>query len=190
MQNQEETLASGLQRRVTVLMDSITNGTKVYLPTENILELNLLTNQSYTLVEAENVTILSYKANKSVEDNDINYVWASNDENILKKIDTPELVYGESTITIPEIEEITQKFITLNTEAKSRAKKTSTQIAELQNEYQNIKELEDKDSIEKRNELEREILERASTLLGSSDVEVVNISGDLLSDVPVDDIDI
>ena len=154
MQNQEETLASGLQRRVTVLMDSITNGTKVYLPTENILELNLLTNQSYTLVEAENVTILSYKANKSVEDNDINYVWASNDENILKKIDTPELVYGESTITIPEIEEITQKFITLNTEAKSRAKKTSTQIAELQNEYQNIKELEDKDSIEKRNELE------------------------------------
>ena len=60
MQNQEETLATGLQRRVSVLMDSITNGTKVYLPTENTLELNLLTNQSYTLVEAENVTILNY----------------------------------------------------------------------------------------------------------------------------------
>jgi hypothetical protein len=42
LNNQEETLASGLQRRITVLMDSITNGTKVYLPTQNTLELYLL----------------------------------------------------------------------------------------------------------------------------------------------------
>lgn len=40
-----------------------------------------------------------------------------------------------------------------------------------------------------RTKLELEMLDRASQLFGSSNVEVVKISGDLLSDKPSDDID-
>ena len=156
MNNQKETLAVGLQRRVTVLMDSITNGTKVYLPSENTLELNLLTNQSDTLIEAKNVTILSYHIDNENTNADtrINYVWASNDENILQKIDTPELIYGESRLTIPEVDDIIKKYIMLNFDAKAKVKKTSTQISELVNEYKSISELNNNESLEKKAELE------------------------------------
>ena len=158
MNNQEETLAAGLQRRVTVLMESITNGTKVYLPSENTLELNLLTNQSDTLVEAQNITILSYhidNENKNtIADTRINYVWASNDENILRKIDTPELIYGESRLIIPEVDKIIKKYIMLNFDVKAKVKKTLTQISELVNEYNSISEFDDNESLEKKAELE------------------------------------
>ena len=84
MENQEEILTTGLQKRITVLMESISNGAKAYLPTENILELNLIANQSDTLAEAEYVTILSYHTDTHGINSDIDYVWASNDKNILK----------------------------------------------------------------------------------------------------------
>lgn len=154
MENQEEILTTGLQKRITVLMESISNGAKAYLPTENILELNLIANQSDTLAEAEYVTILSYHTDTHGINSDIDYVWASNDKNILKKIDTHELLHGESKINIPEIKELIQKFENINSEAKYKVKKTSEQIVKLVQEYQNAEEGNDNISKQKRHELE------------------------------------
>ena len=158
MRNQEETLAAGLQRRVTVLMESINNGTKFFLPTKSILELNLLTNQSDTLVEAKSVTILSYPIKltnpNTLLNTDINKVWATNDKNILKKIDTTDLIYGESNLTIPEIEQIINKLLMLNFEAKSKIKKTASQFSELLNEYRILLQENNPEEKERLTELE------------------------------------
>ena len=151
LNNQEETLASGLQRRITVLMDSITNGTKVYLPTQNTLELYLLTEQSDTLPEAQNVTILSFPEDE--ENKYIDYVWASNDENIVNKIDTLELIQGKSRITSAEIQEIAEKTLKLNQKIKDKVKKNSDQIIELISEYRKIPSDENPENIEKKENL-------------------------------------
>ncbi len=168
VKNEEETLAAGLQRRLTVLMNSITNGSKVYLPTKNILELNLLTKQSDTIQEATSITILSYPDIEKFSDRQLNpsidYVWASNDPKISTKIDTQEIIYGQSRINIPEINSISEDFIKLNTEAKQKVKKTSNQILELINEYKEVSARKDIESIKKEDELQILIVELNSKL--------------------------
>ena len=141
LQTQEQSLSKGLKDRVNVLLESISSGTKAYMPSENVLELSYLPGQSSALQEANFVTITGFKSNENEnENNSLNYVWASNDENILQKIDTPELIYGESRLTIPEVDDIIKKYIMLNFDAKAKVKKTSTQISELVNEYKRKKD--------------------------------------------------
>ena len=155
IQNQEETLAAGLQRRVTLLMDSIAHGTKVHLSSHNTLELNLLTQQIETLVEAQSITILSYpKDTENRETSHLDYIWASNDRKILNKIDTSDLVYGESRINVPEINALAQEFLKLHSESKKKVEKPAHQISELMEEYKIIAEKEDPDSLHKKEELE------------------------------------
>lgn len=151
LDNQEETLASGLQRRITVLMDSITNGTKVHLPTQNTIELYLLTEQSDTLPEAENVTILSFA--EDGQKSHIDYVWATNDENILQKIDTPELVYGKSRIASSKIQSVAKETLRLNQNVRDKVKKNSDQIIELISEYRKIPEDSTPENYEKKENL-------------------------------------
>ena len=54
---QEKTLASGLEERVNVLLESLSSGVKAYLPLENILELSNLPAQTSALPEAMYATI-------------------------------------------------------------------------------------------------------------------------------------
>ncbi len=136
LNNQEQTLATGLQRRVSVLMDSSSNGVKNYLPSQNILELNLITNQIDTLLEAQSITILSYGLKGN--DTSIDYVWASNDPLIHEKIDTQELIYGVSKITDKNIINIANDFLSLNEETSSQVYKTTKQMFNLFQEYRNL----------------------------------------------------
>lgn len=138
---QEETLAAGLQRRITVLMDSISHGTKIYLPQKDILELNLLTSQVETIPEAQSITILSYP-NKT-EDKDqltIDYVWASNDSNIVNKIDTSAIEFGISRYKNPDILLKSKSFFELEEELKKDVITESKQISELLTEYNKFSE--------------------------------------------------
>lgn len=150
--NQKETLATGLQRRITVLMESISRGAKVYLPEQNTLELNLLTEQSNTMLEAKSITILGFPADKNKE-RTINYVWASNDPNINTKIDTKEIVFGQSRIINPELLEITSETLKLNNNVTYNIKKTSNQITELISEYKNYEATNTIDNEEKKQDL-------------------------------------
>lgn len=171
LNNQEQTLATGLQRRVSVLMDSISNGVKNYLPSQNILELNLITNQIDTLLEAQSITILSYGLKGN--DTSIDYVWASNDPLIHEKIDTQELIYGVSKITDKNIINIANDFLSLNEETSSQVYKTTKQMFNLFQEYRNLNNnTDDKTNLQK---IDLEILiKELNTKLGLELHQIAN----------------
>ncbi|MDC7124329.1 MAG: sialidase family protein, partial [Spirochaetales bacterium] len=88
LENQRKILATGLEDRAKVLLESITSGSRTFLPSENIIELSTLPAQMSALGDdAVYVTITS--SGKSSEENydpDIyDYVWVTNDKNISDK---------------------------------------------------------------------------------------------------------
>lgn len=137
LNDQEESLAAGLQRRVTVLMESISRGAKVYMPSQNDLELKLLTIQSDTMVEAKNITILGFPKDKD-KTKTIDYVWASNNPIIDTLIDTEVLIPGESRIVNPILLQIAEKILELNNNKTYNVQKTLRQISELGAEYTSL----------------------------------------------------
>jgi hypothetical protein len=95
IQSQSEILAKGLEQRVRVLLESAAQGGRSYLPVRNQLELATLPNQAQALDEALYLTISGYGLTRRTEPD---IVWASNDPDILKKIDGSELRFGESAL--------------------------------------------------------------------------------------------
>lgn len=97
IKTQEESLVTGLEVKTKVLLESIASGARIYLPSKNVLELGFLPEQSRAMEEALSATVTGFGA-AGTEDS-ISYVWATNDENILDKINTPEYEAGESVMT-------------------------------------------------------------------------------------------
>jgi hypothetical protein len=93
---QSEILARGLEQRARVLLESAAQGGKSYLPAKNILELSLLPNQASAIAEAQYLTITGFGASGTTNPD---IVWASNDQDILKKIDGTSLVAGTSILS-------------------------------------------------------------------------------------------
>jgi serine phosphatase RsbU (regulator of sigma subunit) len=93
---QQETLLQGLWDRSTVLLEGLASSARAYLPSGEVLELGFLPAQMASIPEARYVTITGYGANSAVYDD---RVWASNDPDLLSKIDTPELQPGVSRLT-------------------------------------------------------------------------------------------
>ncbi|MDR2842165.1 MAG: SpoIIE family protein phosphatase, partial [Spirochaetaceae bacterium] len=90
---QQETLMKGLWDRSVVLIEGITASARVYMPENRVLELGYLPRQSAAVPEARYVTITGYGSGNTTSNE---YVWASNDPDILTKIDTPILEAGVS----------------------------------------------------------------------------------------------
>ena len=126
---QEQTLLEGLQARVDVLIESISNGVENFMPTENILELSGLPAQVVAMNEAKYVTILGRKLGD--DNTGLNYVWASNDAQIDSKIATNKLVYGESEITDSELLLIAEKYSSLPKTSLQTANEISKNISNL-----------------------------------------------------------
>ena len=95
---QEKTLSEGLENRTSVLLESLGTGVKNFFPSNNLLELSALPRQKDAMSEVEYVTIIGQPMNSTSSEN-LRYVWATNDPEILSKIDTAELIYGQSQIT-------------------------------------------------------------------------------------------
>jgi hypothetical protein len=93
--NQERNLAEGLVQRVSVLMESLASGARTYLPSGNTLELGVLPAQISAMKEARFATITG---RGQTDINYFGYVWASNDPDILNKIDGPTLIPGVSKL--------------------------------------------------------------------------------------------
>lgn len=115
---QEESLVAGLEVKTKVLLESIASGARIYLPSKNVLELGFLPEQSRAMEEAICATVTGFGAAGS--QNSISYVWATNDENILDKIDTPEYEAGESLMT----DELSGKLEILRKELNLSAEKS------------------------------------------------------------------
>lgn len=107
---QGQNLARGLEQKTRVLLESVAQGARTYLPAENILELGFLPQQVQALEEAKYVTISGYGARDSAgRTTNPDIVWASNDPAIQGKIDGKTLNPGKSALSdelsgrIPEI---------------------------------------------------------------------------------------
>ena len=94
---QRETLLQGLWDRSKVLLEGLATSARAYMPRgeEATMELGFLPAQSAALPEAHYVTITGYGINSIYND----HVWATNDIDILSKIDTTEYRPGVSRIT-------------------------------------------------------------------------------------------
>ena len=132
--SQREMLLNGLYDRSKVLLEGLASSTRAYLPQgdQGALELGFLPAQSSALPEANYVTITGYRPGSIHSD----HVWATNDPDILSKIDTTEYRPGVSRITddlSPRYEQIRAE---LNERARSAVGDLSRSIMELTQEGQ------------------------------------------------------
>lgn len=129
MRVQERILISGLKDRVKVVMGNMASGLETYLDDgrEKIVEIGSIINQTDNFPEAKFATILSYHIDgKEVEDSNsidfkkrpLNYVWATNDPDILKKINAPVFDAGTVQVNAPINSNFRELSISLNEEAK------------------------------------------------------------------------
>ena len=166
IQNQEQTLATGLQERVNVLLESLTSGVKAYMPSQNVLELSFLPSQATSIQEANYATILGFSTNGN--NTNIDYVWATNDADIVNKVDTETLSYGTSRITQEEIVEICKNALLLNDKAQIAVSDIAKDITELTTEGIKLATKTDATSVARRNEIQtiiNQLSEKLSTNL-------------------------
>jgi serine phosphatase RsbU (regulator of sigma subunit) len=106
------TLKKSLFDRVSVLLGSLESEIKTFLPRAYIPALESLPEQLRAVPEVNYVTITGFGAKTTAGSCD--YVWASNDPDILEKIDTSRLIPGVSRITDEMQSAITAKESLLN----------------------------------------------------------------------------
>jgi serine phosphatase RsbU (regulator of sigma subunit) len=131
-QSQSETLMRGLYDRSKVLLEGLASSTRANMPRGNdgMLELGFLPAQSAALPEAHYVTITGYGSDSIYND----HVMATNDRDILSKIDTTEFRPGVSRITDSLTPRYEQFSVELNNQAKERAADLARSIQELTQE--------------------------------------------------------
>ncbi|MDR2803676.1 MAG: SpoIIE family protein phosphatase [Treponema sp.] len=93
---QRQTLMRGMWDRSSVLLEALTRSARVFLPSNNVLELGYMPAQTASVPEALYVTITGFGSGDTVNDD---YVWATNDPDILLKINTDVVEFGVSRIT-------------------------------------------------------------------------------------------
>lgn len=162
IKTQEKTLLNGLQKRIEVLLESISTGAKSFIPVSNFLELSTLPEQTSALPEAEYVTIVGINSTESTSN--LFNVWATNDKDIMSKIDTKSILYGSSKLISTEvpsvshtelnqISELNQIALNINNNLDEKTGKTIKKINELNTEGIKLVSKTDKFSIERRNEI-------------------------------------
>ncbi|MDR0553663.1 MAG: SpoIIE family protein phosphatase [Treponema sp.] len=151
---QEETLLRGLWDRSSVLMEGLASSARAYLPSGNVLELGFLPGQSTAIPEARYITITGYNAGAGVFDD---FVWATNDPDILQKINTAEFQPGVSRITdvlSSRIEALTEE---LNGKARVEVDHLSSSIVGLTQEALSLALRSDQDSIRRLDDIQTSI---------------------------------
>lgn len=158
VKTQEQSLSQGLQDRVNVLLESLSSGTKAYMPSENVLELSYLPGQSSALQEANYVTITGFKTGEEdFNDAALEYVWATNDSRILNGeeniIDTNTFNAGVSRINDENIIQIANNCAEINQRAYETAGEIGNNIAKLNAEGAALALKTDSVSVARRNEI-------------------------------------
>ena len=129
---QKETRLNGLYDRSKVLLEGIASGARAYMPRgdQGLLELGFLPAQTSALPEANYVTITGCVQGSIYND----HVLATNDPDILMKIDTAEFHPGVSRITDALSEKYGQISEELNNAARERVGDLSRSISDLTRE--------------------------------------------------------
>lgn len=158
VRTQEQSLSQGLQDRVNVLLESLSSGTKAYMPSENVLELSYLPGQSSALEEANFVTITGFKTGEdNFNDATLDFVWATNDARISgdeeKIIDSESFNAGSSRLTDETFVQIAANCKAVNDKAKETAGEIGKNIAKLNAEGAQLALKTDKASVNRMNEI-------------------------------------
>ncbi len=115
VQTQRETLSQSLKERVDLALESLNSGAKAYMPSQNVLEMSFLPAQVTGSADIVAATITGLPMNGG--STALDYVWATNDDNILEYIDSDTLTFGNSRLTGEEYTAITKNALTLNQKA-------------------------------------------------------------------------
>jgi hypothetical protein len=134
--SQRETRLDGLYSRSRVLLEGLASSARAYLPMgdQGAVEMGFLPAQSAALPEAKYITITGYRPGSTHND----HVWATNDPDILSKIDTTEFRPGVSRITDALTPSYEQLYADLNNRARTEAGELSRSIVELLQEGQSL----------------------------------------------------
>ena len=149
---QERTLSVGLEERVNVLLSSLASGTRAYMPTQNVLELSALPEQSSAISEANFVSIAGLSSSDE-NSSGLDCIWASNDLNLAKKIDGEMLNPGVSKITDQTMLSAAEICQELNQAAAQSAGEIAKNIASLNAEGASLALKSDSVSVKRREEI-------------------------------------
>jgi len=126
--SRELTLFSSLWDRSAALLEGLATSTNAYLLSDNTLGLSMLPSEVNAIPEAKYITITSCPRETAVYED---FVWATNDPDILSKIDTPELITGVSRLydnISPRLDKIRGNF---EIEARDKVKHPLQRIHDL-----------------------------------------------------------
>jgi hypothetical protein len=124
---ERETLYQSLWDRSSVLLEGIASNVRSFLPSDNLLELSFLPEQSAAIPEAEYITITSYRGNGGDGSGEFgDYALATNDPGIFNKIDTATFQPGVSRLT----DAITPRMGMIHEELSNRAQRETSELAE------------------------------------------------------------
>ncbi|MDR1248940.1 MAG: SpoIIE family protein phosphatase [Treponema sp.] len=141
---QEETLLQSLRDRAAVLMDGIASSVRAYLPSGNVLEMGFLPAHMAAIPEARYVSITGYgSSNATFAD----ILWATNDPDILSKIDTIDFEPGVSRLEDALSPRIEQLAADLNKRAGAEVGNLNAGIASLTQEALALSLLDDPESV-------------------------------------------
>ncbi|MBP5358342.1 MAG: SpoIIE family protein phosphatase, partial [Treponema sp.] len=110
-----------------------------------------LTEESEALSDAKYAVITGRGSNDS--DINLDYIWATNDEDVISKINTDSLSYGSSRFVYKNIDDITRECLSLNSEAAQEVDSIAAEISELTAEGIMLAGKDDEESIERRTEI-------------------------------------
>ena len=130
-QSQRQTLIKGLLERTTVLLEVLTENARTYLSHGDVAALAFLPAQMISIPEAMYVTITGYNQETFVFEDQ---VWATNDPNINRKIDSRVYHPGYSRISDVLSPRLYALAAELNAEAKQRIGGYPMTIAALKQE--------------------------------------------------------
>ncbi|MDR3019412.1 MAG: SpoIIE family protein phosphatase [Treponema sp.] len=173
---QRDILLQGLWDRSRVLLEGLASSARAYLPLgdQGRLELGFLPAQSAALPEARYVTITGFGVNSIHND----HVWATNDPDILSKIDTTEFQQGVSRITDSLSPQLLVKQEELNTLARERIGDLSRSITELYQEGLNYALRTDAEGIQRLTDIQTTVASLEVRLTQS----LAEIAGEIDSD--------
>jgi serine phosphatase RsbU (regulator of sigma subunit) len=94
LRTESRSLATSMQQRADVLLESVAQGARSYLPGKDKLQLGFLPQQARAMDDAAYITLTGYGEGSTEPD----VVWATNDKEIAGKIDGDKLAIGSSRI--------------------------------------------------------------------------------------------
>ena len=135
--NQRQTLIKGLLDRSTVLLEGLAANARTYLSQGNIEGMGFLPSQMASIPEALYVTITGYNPETLIFEDQ---VWASNDPNIQRKIDSQIFHPGYSRIVDVLTPSLKVLAYGLNNQAKERMAGFPKTISDLRQEASELTE--------------------------------------------------